>query len=248
MNNNLALVIDSTSKYSDVWIPYFGELNRFFPNEIKKYLFTDEYNVFLDTENIILVYYDNNDSYRNQFLNCLKKVNEKYILYNSEDYILYNTVNIEEIYLLIDVLEKDILYDFIKFIKGPERTTKYSNNYPNLHVIDKSFNFFAQQASLWKTESLINVFENSNPNNGRMQQEPLGSEVCRRIGIGGLQYYSGKEIKRGSNHWDSIIFPCIATAISKGRWNTREYHNELNPLFKKYNIDSSKRGINYESD
>ena len=43
MIENLALVIDSTSKYSDVWPPYFGQLNKFFPNDIKKYLFTDKY-------------------------------------------------------------------------------------------------------------------------------------------------------------------------------------------------------------
>jgi len=242
MSNNLGLVIDSTSRYSDVWMLYFGELNRFFPGEIKKYLFTDKYEELLNGNNIVPIYYNNSDSYRNQFLGCLRQVTEKYIIYNSEDYILYDTVNIEEIYSLVNVLEKDMLYDFIKFIKGPERTTKYSDKHPNLYVIDKSYNFFAQQASLWKTESLISVFENSDPNNGRMQQEPLGSEVCRRIGIGGLQYYSGREIKRGSNHWDSIIFPCTATAVAKGKWNMGEYGDKLIPLFEKYNIDLNTRG------
>lgn len=244
INNKIALVIDSTSKYSDVWIPYFGELKRFFPNEIKKYLCTDVINVDLDVENMIPLYYNNEDSYRNQFLNCLKRVEEKYIIYNSEDYILYNVVDIEEIQLLVDILENDTDYDFVKFIKGPELTTKYSDDYPNLHIIDKKYNLFAQQASLWKTESLIKVFENSLPENGRMQQEPMGSEVCRRIGIGGLQHHIGFEMKRGGHHWDSIIFPCTATAVCKGKWNTGEYDDKLEPLFRKYNIDPKKRGVN----
>lgn len=244
MKNKLALVIDSTSKYSDVWIPYFGELKRFFPNEIKKYLCTDVVNVDLDVENMTPLFYNNNDSYRNQFLGCLKQVEEKYIIYNSEDYILYNVVDIDEIQVLVDVLENDSNYDFIKFIRGPERTTKYSIDYSNLQIIDKFYNFFAQQASLWKTQSLINVFENSVSENGRMEQEPMGSEVCRRIGIGGLQYCTGFEIKRGGQHWDSTIFPCIATAVCRGIWNTGEYDDKLESLFEKYNINPEERGMN----
>jgi len=241
---DLALVIDSTSKYSDVWTPYFGQLKKFFPKEIKKYLITDEMPFDVEIENLTPVYYDNAESYRNQFLKSLKQVKEKYMLYNSEDYILYNSVDIDEILALVELLEEDGLYDFVKLIKGPERTTEYSSNYPNVRVIDKGNNFFAQQASLWKTASLIDVFENSVPSNGRMEQEPQGSDVCKKIGINGLQYHIGTEVKRGSQHWDSIIFPCIATAVTKGKWNTREYGKELNEMFEEYGVKPETRGKN----
>jgi hypothetical protein len=237
--NNLSLIIDTTYKYSDSWPLCFGGLKEYFPKNIKKYVFTDKFD--LDIENVEAVFYNNDDSYRNQFLNCIKQVKEKYIIYTSEDYILYNKVDIDEIYSLVNVLENDNNYDFIKFIKGPENTSAYPRK--NLHIIDKSFNFFAQQASIWKTESLIKVFENSLPKNGRMQQEPLGSQVCIKLGLGGLQYHSGNEIKKGLHHWDSIIFPCIATAICKGKWNVTEYGDLLNPLFLKYNINPNIRGI-----
>lgn len=239
---NISLVIDSTFKYSDAWPAYFGQLNKFFPTNIKKYLFTDYSNKFYGDE-VEEVNYNNHDSYRNQFLNCLRHVKEKYIIYNSEDYILYDTVNIEEITKIISVLEKDNSYDFVKFIKGPEKTTPYSDKFPNLYVIDKNdSNFFAQQASLWKVESLIKIFEHSNHSNGRMQQEPGGSDICRRLGIGGLQHFSDTAIKRGQHHWDSIIYPCIATAIVKGRWNTSEYGDILEPIFKEYRISKFLRG------
>jgi len=242
--DNLSLVIDSTSRYSDAWKPYFGELNKYFPKEIKKYLITDIMPFDVETENLIEINYSNDDSYRNQFLNALKQVEEEYMIYNSEDYILYNKVDMDEIWKLVELLENDGLYDFIKLLKGPELTRPYKTEYPNVHVIDNSYNFFAQQVTLWRTQSMIDIFENSNPENGRMQQEPMGSEVCRRIGINGLQYFSGKEIKRGSQHWDSAIFPIIATAIVKGEWNTGEYGDKLEPLFETYDINPKERGTN----
>jgi hypothetical protein len=52
----------------------------------------------------------------------------------------------------------------------------------------------------------------------------------------------GNEIKRGVYHCDSIVFPYIATAINKGKWNTSEYKKELDILFKEYNINPNMRG------
>jgi hypothetical protein len=242
MRDDICLVVDTTSKYSDVWKPYFEMLKKYFPENIKVYVFTDNADG-LNYPNATPIYYNNNDSYRNQFLSCLKQVEEKYMLYNSEDYILYNKVQMDKIDEVINVLELEKNYDFVKFIKGPEETEKFKD-YKNLHIINSnSTNFFAQQSSIWKTSSFTKVFEESIPENGRMQQEPMGSEVCRRIGINGLQYFEGTEVKRGIFHWDSNIYPCIATAINKGKWNLTEYYELLNPILNEFNINPTIRGI-----
>lgn len=240
---SLALVVDSTYKYSDAWAPYFGQLKLHFNTLIPKYLFTDTIESFSLNSDVTPVYYDNSDSYRNQMLKCLRQVKEAYILYNSEDYILVGDVNTTDLFQLVEFLEKEKDYDFIKLVRGPEKVTQHSKEHSNLHIIDRNDgNFFAQQASIWKTSSFIKVFENSAPSNGRMQQEPGGSEVCRRIGINGLQYFTGKEQKKGLHHYESLIYPCIITAIVKGKWNTFEYRNELNKLFRLYNINEHLRG------
>ena len=49
--------------------------------------------------------------------------------------------------------------------------------------------------------------------------------------------------KRGLYHYDSTIFPYIATAINKGKWNMSEYSKELDFLFKEYNVNPFERGI-----
>ena len=53
----------------------------------------------------------------------------------------------------------------------------------------------------------------------------------------------GGERKRGMYHCDSIVFPYIATAINKGKWNYNEYQKELDILFLEYNMNPFERGI-----
>ena len=110
--NDIALIVDTHSNYSDVWGPCFHRLDRYC-NDIKKYAFTD--NAYNIPKNIIPITYDNNLSYRDQFLSCIKQVQEKYILYTSEDYILYDYVKLDEIQSLCKILT-DTNYNFVKLI------------------------------------------------------------------------------------------------------------------------------------
>jgi len=52
-----------------------------------------------------------------------------------------------------------------------------------------------------------------------------------------------QEAKRGLYDYDSNIFPYIATAIVKGKWNYSEYKNELDILFDMYKINKMERGV-----
>ena len=75
-------------------------------------------------EGFYQVNYDDSESYRNQFLSCIKKVQEPYILYTSEDYILYDQVKEDKINQLVKVLSEDSDYNSIKLIKGGEKVQK----------------------------------------------------------------------------------------------------------------------------
>lgn len=228
---------------------YFGQLLKFFPNEIRKYLCTDEVPTaftFPDKKPEIL-HYNNAESYRNQMVGCLKKVQTDYIIYNSEDYILYDFVKRDLMKSLASALEKDPDFSFVKLIKGPEATSPYKDS-PFLHIIDQQDpNLFAQQASIWRTADFLAVFEASPASYGRMDLEPQGSDTCRRIDIKGLQYFEGDERKRGLFHWDSKAYPIIVTAITKGKWNVSEYREELLKLAAEYNTNLGERGTNVPS-
>jgi hypothetical protein len=60
--------------------------------------------------------------------------------------------------------------------------------------------------------------------------------------IKGLCHYNN-EPKRGENHYDSDVYPYIATALVKGKWNINEYPSELGGLLSINNIDINNRGI-----
>ena len=244
MNKEIALVIDTNSRYGDVWDACFGRLEKHFPKTIKKYVFTDSVDYEFQ-ENYQQINYDDTDSYRNQFLSCIKQVAEPYFLYTSEDYILYDDVSLEKIDSFVETLIKDPVFSFIKLIRGPEFLLgKFKpDEHSDLFIIDpKDGNFFAQQASVWKTADFTKVFESSPPQNGRMQQEPGGSAICISLGFQGLQCYNGESL-RGICHHDSSVYPHIATAVVKGKWNISEYRDELNEVFTEYDINPLKRGI-----
>jgi hypothetical protein len=235
MNEDVVLIIDTNSNYSDVWNPCFARLEKYAPG-IKKYAFTDTNKGIPD--DITPVIYDNDESYRNQFLSCIKQVKEKYIIYTSEDYILYDHIQqpiIEEISRILDETE----YSFCKFIKGPEKTSHLKEN---IYIIDPSDpNFFAQQASIWDTRDFEKIFETAPSENTRMEHEPQGSDICRQLGFNGLQYFSNTA-KRGVFHYDSEIYPCIATAVVKGLWNLGEYPTEMAEVIREFKIDCRIRG------
>ena len=235
MRDEIALIIDTNSNYSDVWEPCFSRLDKY-ASGIEKYAFTDTHEQIPD--DITPIIYDNSESYRNQMLSCLKQIQEKYIIYTSEDYILYDFVQqdkIEEVSIILD----ETSYSFCKFIKGPEKTNHYKGN---LFIIDENdSNFFAQQASIWKTKDFLKIFETAPSQNTRMQHEPGGSAICRQLGFTGLQYFSNTN-KRGIHHYDSEIYPCVATAVVKGLWNISEYPKEMTEMLKEFKINCNQRG------
>ena len=69
------------------------------------------------------------------------------------------------------------------------------------------------------------------------------SKTTQLVGDFNFRNIFGNEKQRGIYHYDSLVFPYIATAINKGKWNMSEYSNELDKLFGEYNINPFERGI-----
>ena len=65
--------------------------------------------------------------------------------------------------------------------------------------------------------------------------------TMNNIGMKGAYHYDN-EPKRGGNHYDTNVYPYIATALVKGKWDISEYPNELLPILNENNIDLNKRG------
>ena len=109
-------------------------------------------------------------------------------------------------------------------------------------------NFFSQTAGIWRKNILQKIHElgpDTHIASGGDQYghfEVDANEVCKNLNLKGLIAYNNEPKRLGSSHYDSSVFPYVATALVRGRWNLREYTNELFPLLSKYGIDFSKRG------
>jgi len=253
--DNFCLIISTVTKCGDLWPMFFGQLDKLLPEIKKKYVLVDKTDYdFGDGYEVI--FYDGKKKYREQLLDCFPQIKEEYCLYLQEDYVLYKQPNWQHIKNLIEYLNNNKKIDFVKLIRSsldkieliPE---SQSINLP-LYDIVESNTYYTQQPTIWKFSKLVKIFEDTpsshiggiiNETSGQNKElhfEELANKSCKE-NCTGLLYYDN-EPKRGLYHHDSNIFPFIASALVRGKWNLSEYSTELIPLVMEYNVDLSLRG------
>ena len=244
---DVCLIINTISKNSDVWEMFFDSIDKYFDNNFlqNKYVFVDD-DIGKIPDEYRVIKYDTNVKYRDQFVSCISQVKEKFCIYISEDYILYDNVDTKKINAFFDILDKNSV-SFIRFSRGGVYDGPFENFCENIFFVptDQEY-FYTNQAALWKTEDLKTIHEKG-PNlhiaNADWQNsfEYQATKTCKELGITGLFCYYG-ESKRGLYHYDSSVFPHISTALVKGKWNMSEYPREMSDLINHYRLDVTKRG------
>jgi hypothetical protein len=184
--------------------------------------------------------YQNTDSYYKVWSNAVQKFSDDYFIYLQEDFILYADVNQEKIDKYVEFLKKNPQYSFIRLLKSGQLYNKELSS--TLYEIESTnLNIFAMQATIWKSTDymkLMNIVKSKGwlETDGDYRKKMIEANMC------GVYHYDN-EIKRGGVHYDSNVYPYIATALVKGKWNMSEYDAQLNPILNEYEIDINKRGI-----
>jgi hypothetical protein len=216
----LASIIYSHSSYFDVLDLCLKE----FPGDTL--VAADE--EFPDIETLI---YKNESSYTERLIDVLEKVNFEWILYSHDDHILYEDPDWG---VLEDLIAEDI--DFIRLCRTGHLNLGEKRG--NLHKIEgSSQDFFAVQPTIWNRKRFISFLKAAGPNS-IWDLEMQGSRFSE--GFNGFLYFEGDERKRGG-HYDSKIFPCILTAVCKGKWNFAEYGEELQKIFDRHNFKTERK-------
>lgn len=180
--------------------------------------------------------YKDSDNYSDVWIAVLNKINSEFFIYLQEDFILYADANIRKINEYTEVL-KNSNYSFVRLIKSGEVNEKVGDT---LYEISSNNQFvFAMQTSIWKTKDYIQLLQNVHEE--KWLETSRYMEYMSKNNIKGLSHYDN-EPKRGGNHWDSNVYPYIATALVKGKWITSEYSKELILILNEYNININKRG------
>jgi hypothetical protein len=124
-----------------------------------------------------------------------------------------------------------------KFISIPFPGKKFNN----LNRISRlSPWIFSLQPSLWSRSAIIKVLR-KHKGQTIWEFEKKAQWTFRKsfLGAGTIKENLAKI---GLSHRQSKIYPYIATAIFKGKWNFSEYGAELDQLLKEYKIDPHTRG------
>lgn len=228
-------IVYTNSNCSDIWEMFLNENKK--NTNLDLFVICDKSDFPIDDKNRLFVY-DNKDNYYTSWVSGLRQYNTKNFIYLQEDFVLYDKVDDEKIINLCELLNNSE-YSFIRLIKSGSLNNKKIFEF--LYEIEPCNNdIFSMQPTIWKTEDYIKILESVKEQ--KWLETPNYRNYMCENNIKGLYFYNG-EPKRGLNHCDSSIYPYIATAIVGGKWNTREYPNELPPLISKYGINIDNRGI-----
>lgn len=230
MKLNLPILLYTHTDVSDVWTLSFGQLDKFLPEE-KVYVAVNTKTDKIP-EKYIQITYDDSLKYTDRLKQIFNQIQEPTFLFLHEDMVLigqpdFDIINSYDFYI------KEGHIDSVKLIfagdgyESPTSDPTLVRNYFSKFsiqptVIGKNV-FLSLLDSVGSTD--IWDFESKVVDNGRHYMSKIGNEK-----------------KRGIYHFDSLVFPYIATAIVKGRWNMTEYKFELEKLFDEYKINPELRG------
>ena len=184
--------------------------------------------------------YNEAESYPSRWLSFLKAIKTEYIFLDHEDMFLYEQCDSNAMSRVIgSFIAND--GDYLRFIKSDQSNYFLVEGSKDLYKLKNSSKWiFSIQPSIWKRKALIDVLE-KNPDVDVWQLEVKSQKVVKKLNI--QSYFTHRNgVKRGLHHFDSEIYPYVATAIGKGKWNLTEYGEKLFPLFIKFKLDPSVRG------
>jgi len=239
--SNLTLFTNTHSSCRDVWPMYLGQLEKHWPGHPPHVIANDTLDLFDRSEGYAK--YNPADPFSQQYLQGLSAVDTEFVLTMQEDFVLYEDVDVsvldEIVQWLAGAQNRKIKGEaFIRLIfSGMGRRPQINPIRLQCESTRDAAYPYSMQATIWRTDALRELYKTidaSTPWDAEQQG-------CQHISHHGAALYDGGK-QRGRDHWDSLCFPYISTALVRGKWNLQEYAKELTPLLSEYGIDPELRG------
>lgn len=225
----------TNNKVSDIWDMFYEQNRKFCDYPL--YLISDIEHQNKKYNNIYL--YKNEMPYWKVWVDVLNDIKTDYFLYLQEDFILYKPVNKIQLDNYQQFLEDNQSFSFVRLLKSGYLDNCKQINNTLFEIPSDNQSIFSMQPTIWRKKDFIKLYEATQ---SLSWLEPIiFTEKCKELNITGVYHYNN-EPKRGMAHYDSDVYPYIATALVKGRWNFSEYLKELKPLCEQYNINTELRG------
>lgn len=230
MGISVPVIVYTHTDMRDVWPVFFGQFKKYI-GDTKVYVAVNEDDTQLS--DYIRIVYDDSKEYTQRWKEILEQIEEDVFIFLHEDMILFDKVDFESLEKYIEYV-KDDLAESVKLILAGDNF----NEWPiDKTLVTNQCAKFSIQPTITQKKIFQQLVENLPPMNIWKFEESIvssGRDFMIKVGT---------ERKRGIYHYDSTIFPYIATAINKGKWNMNEYTSELNKMFEEYEINPFERGI-----
>lgn len=194
---------------------------------------------------LLILHYDESLTYTERLKSVVEKIPDEFVFFTHEDMPLTRTPVTNALIEGRRLLERNPRNAVVRFIRvgrGLEMSLDRPIRLPYFcHVSRLSRWQFSIQPSLWKREKLLELLNNS-PKGTVWDFEVSGQRVFSRLGMRAFQPISSGP-KRGKHHSESSIYPYVATAIVKGKWNTLEYPELAKLVADQKNAGFPERGL-----
>lgn len=221
----MKIIVYTHSDVDWVW-PHWYKQTKTYLNDYEKVMFVNT--TPNKKENYDYIEYDDTLTYTKRVVSCLEHMNdEEVIIFHHEDMFLYDTPDLN----LLNEYKKLITQDKVHLIKLLRNGDNLSSHpsHPSLYYNPSNL-FFAIQPTIIKVKTLKEIYSNTPGNTiWEFEANAMKSSLSFKY-VSCFAYDQGN--KRGRNHWDSNIYPYVATAVVKGKWNLNEYSHELNTILE----------------
>jgi hypothetical protein len=231
----IAQIAYTNSNCRDLWEMFIKQNRRH--TQMPLYMVSDVQPENCGYEDVLI--YQNSDPYYKVWSDAVQKFGGEYFIYLQEDFLLYADVNQQKIDEFVEFLKKHPEYSFVRLLKSGSLGSKKLAD--DLYEIEASnSNIFAMQATIWRStdyQKLMNVTKES-----RWLETSNYRDKMIAMNMKGAYYYGG-ESRIGKMHYDSRVYPYIATALVRGNWDMSEYGMKLGNILAEHHIDLNRRGI-----
>ena len=232
---SVPLVVFSHSDYAAITKIYFNMVDDHMNTFSQRFLITESGSKGLENS-AVSVFYDEEKNYVDRLIQGLVQIDQDIIFFSHEDMLITGQPSMRHVLDALGEVEAGRL-DYFSFARGG---LQFGYPVPLLKSVRRYVNglspwIFSIQPSFWNRKSLISLLR-EHRGEGLWEFEAGAQQTFRRLSLsGGFSGAKGK--KRGSLHWESPLFPYIATAVVKGKLNWEEYPNELEEICKTYGLD-----------